>query len=156
GARALQASFTGRTAEVSRPSLAMPGRFPGRVIEVRHPGAVNGNHEINQDAVNVMIDRGMVELTGADHPVEAWRSFFSRDDVVGIKVNPVGRKPKPGEARRLPTAVGAISSPEVLIKIVEGLKDAGLPPHNIIVFERYAEEFIDAGYADLMNTRPLD
>src|SRR5262249_4820685 len=146
----------GRTREVPRPPLAMPGRFPGRVIEVRHPAAVNANHEVNQEAVDAMIDRGMVELTGAEHPVEAWRSFFSKDDVVGIKVNPVGRKPKPGESRRLPTAVGAISSPEVLVKIVGGLKEAGLPPANIIVFERYAEEFVDAGYADVMNTRSLD
>src|SRR5439155_24676283 len=100
----------------------MPGRFPGRVIEVRHPGAVSADNVIDEDAVRAMMDRGMKELTGADHPVEAWRTFFEPGDVVGIKVNPVGRKPQPGEEGRVATAVGAISSPEVLLHTVAGLK----------------------------------
>src|SRR4051812_42801055 len=44
---------------------AMPGRYPGRVIEVRHPGAVSSRHEINPEIVSWMVDRGMSELTGA-------------------------------------------------------------------------------------------
>src|SRR5262245_22226493 len=148
--------FTGRTREVPNPTYAMPGRFPGRVVEVQHPGAVSDTHQINADAVRAMMDRGMTELTGADYPVEAWRSFFEPGDVVGIKVNPVGRKPKPGEAGRVPNAVGSISSPEVLLEIVARLKDAGVRPADIVVFERYADEFVDAGYKDVMTTRPME
>src|SRR5207302_6761080 len=125
-------------AEKSPAPSAMPGRFPGRVIEVRRPDAVNADWRINAGAVNAMIDRGMTALTGADHPSEAWKSFFGPDDIVGIKVNPVGRKPKPDESNRVPHAVGSISSPEVLLKIVSELKTAGVKPGNIIVFERYA------------------
>ena len=33
----------------------------------------------------------MMELTGADGWVDAWRQFFEPGDVVGIKVNPVGQ-----------------------------------------------------------------
>ncbi len=52
---------------------------------------------------------------------------------------------------------GSISSPEVLLEIVDALKkEVGLPARNILVFERYANEFRDAGYDDLMRTRPLD
>src|SRR5262249_30124707 len=65
--------FTGRTVEVPQATDGMPGPFPGRVIEVRHPGAVNERNEINATAVGGMVGRGMCELTGADHPVEAWR-----------------------------------------------------------------------------------
>ncbi len=134
----------------------MPGPFPGRVIEVLHPGSVTPDHRINGEAVQKMMDRGMTELTGAEHSVEAWRSFFNADDVVGIKVNPVGRRANPGEKGRLPLAVGAISSPEVLLSIVAGLKSAGVKPQNIIVFERYAREFIDAGYDKVMTERMMD
>jgi hypothetical protein len=136
--------------------FAMPGPYPGRVIEVRHPDSVRPDHTVNADAVSAMIDRGMTELTGADHPVEAWRSFFDKDDVVGIKVNPVGRKAiAKDQGYRMPQAVGAISSPEVLLKIVKELKAVGVKPQNIILFERYAQEFADAGYADLMHERIL-
>jgi hypothetical protein len=152
-------SYAGRTQEVSDPIYAMPGRFPGRVVEVRHPAAVDRNNHIDATTVSSMVDRGMVELVGGDpsDPLSAWRRFFDPAcDVVGIKVNPVGRKPQPGEGGRVPGAVGAISNPEVLIKVVSSLRAIGFPPQNIIVFERYAIEFAEAGYEALMRTRPLD
>ena len=34
----------------------------------------------------------------------------------------------------------------MLLEIVAGLKEAGVRPKDIIVFERYANEFRDAGY----------
>jgi hypothetical protein len=144
--------FTGRPAEDARPEYALPGPYPGRVVEVRHPASVAPDHAINPDAVNAMIDAGMAALTGAE-PRDvrgAWGRFFDRDDVVGVKVNPVGRKPKPGEPGRVPHAVGSISSPAVLVKVVRCLRELGIPAGNIVVFERYAQEFIDAGYADLV------
>lgn len=145
-----------RTPPSPLPEYAMPGRYPGKVVEVRHPYVVNDKHEIDGNAVNAMIDRGMADLTGADDAASAWRSFFAKDDVVGIKVNPVGRKPKPDEAGRVPNAVGSISSFEVLLKVVAELKAVGIPPRNIIVFERYAEEFLDAGYGRVMLERQMD
>ncbi|MGE3803620.1 MAG: DUF362 domain-containing protein [Gemmataceae bacterium] len=144
-------SFGGRAVEVARPENSMPGRFPGRVIEIRHPGCVGADHAIAAQPVQQMMRRGMCELTGAEHWTEAWGRFFERDDVVGIKVNPVGRK-----RQGLPNAVGSISSPEVLIEVVAGLRSAGVPARNIIVFERYAEEFRDAGYEAVLRSRPLD
>src|SRR5438552_3648707 len=93
--------FTGKIREDTHPDYAMPGPFPGRVIEVHHPGSVKPDHTISAGAVKSMMDRGMRELTGADHPIESWRRFFEVGDVVGIKVNPVGRKP-PGDSRAHP------------------------------------------------------
>src|SRR5262245_2036437 len=60
-------SFTGVSKEVPRAKDAMPGPFPGRVIEIRHPDAVRPDHAINGEAVKEMMARGMRELTGADH-----------------------------------------------------------------------------------------
>ncbi|MFO0927920.1 MAG: DUF362 domain-containing protein [Gemmataceae bacterium] len=129
----------------------MPGRFPGRVVEVRHPNAVSPANVIHAPTVDAMVDRGMAELTGYDpgDVVNAWRTFFAKDDVIGIKVNPVGRKALPGEAGRHPR-VGSISSPALVVKVVRSLREIGVPAKNIIVFERYANEFCDAGYADLV------
>src|SRR5437588_599350 len=56
-------SFTGRTVEDPAPPLAMPGPFPGRVVEVHHPGSVRPDYAINADAVTAMMERGMCELT---------------------------------------------------------------------------------------------
>lgn len=131
---------------------AMPGRMPGRVIEVRHRDAVSADNVVHVPTVDALVDRGMAELTGYEpgDTANAWRTFFERDDVVGIKVNPVGRKPLPGESGRHPRAVGSISSPALVVKIVRSLMQIGLPAKNIIVFERYANEFCEAGYKDLV------
>ncbi len=151
-----QSRFTGRTREVGKPEYAMPGPFPGRVVEVYHPESVRADNTIDADAVKAMMERGMRELTGMDDAVEAWRRLFQKGDVVGIKVNPVGRKPRRGEPGRRPSAVGSISSPEVLIETVAMLQEAGVAKKGILVFERYANEFRQAGYEDVMGTRPLD
>jgi hypothetical protein len=154
-----RAAFAAGTAEDGAPAYAMPGRFPGRVIEVRARDAVSDKDRVREAAVRRMMDRGMRELTGADHVSEAWRRFFEPDDVVGIKVNPVGLKRGPrggnhsGSGRQ---EVGSISSPEVLLEVVAGLKSVGVAARNIIVFERYANEFRRAGYDAVLGTRPMD
>jgi hypothetical protein len=137
----------------------MPGRFPGRVVEVRHPAAVNDRNEVNRAAVADMVAAGMCHLTGMVEPhdsrpyrnaPDAWRSFFGPDDVIGIKVNPVGRGPAGGRD------VPCISSPGLLLEVVAGLKSAGVPARRILVFERYANEFREAGYERVLAARPMD
>jgi hypothetical protein len=144
--------FSGVSQEDPRPDFAMPGPYPGRVIEVRRADAVSPDNVINQPAVAAMLDRGMGELTGADpRDVRAsWGRFFQKGDVVGVKINPVGRKPKPGEGGRVPNAVGAISNHALVVEVVQRLQAAGVRPQDIVVYDRYADEFIDAGYADLV------
>ncbi len=122
---------------------AMPGPFPGRVIEVRHAGAVragkknNGYSERNREAIKAMIDRGMTELTGSEDAVQAWRRFFSPGDRVGIKVVPVGRP-------------DSISSYEVVLEVIDGLRAAGVRAGDILVFERYKHEFLLCGYPETL------
>lgn len=109
-----------------------PGKFPGRVVGVHHPGSCPGGTP-DADAVNRMVDKGITTLTRIDDPAEAWRSMFERGDVVGIKVNPVG-------------APLAISNYATVHAIVAGLKSAGVKPADIIVFDRYKDQFLKSGY----------
>ena len=109
-----------------------PGPFPGRVVEVHHPGSLRAR-KVVREAVREMVDRGMTELTGAPDPVLAWRTLFEPGDVVGIKVNPVG-------------APYAISSHELVHEVADGLAKAGVARKDIVVFDRYRAQFIGAGY----------
>jgi uncharacterized protein (DUF362 family) len=142
-------SSTAKPVGTSRLAHGIPGPFPGRVVEIHHPGSVRDDNTICAQSVPAMMDRGMRELTGAEHVSEAWRRFFEPGDVVGIKVNPVGRKYRP-------TQVASISSPPVLLQVVEGLKSAGVKPRDIIVFERYADQFRDAGYEAVLRERGME
>src|ERR1700687_5903938 len=107
-AQSVDGSLTEPTRRTAEKAYLMPGRHRGKVVEVQHPDAVRPDNTINAPAVDAMIDQGMIALTGAGHPHEAWGSFFEKSDVIGIKVNPVGRKAKLGEGGRVSGAVGAI------------------------------------------------
>lgn len=143
----LGAGCSGPKPVAARKADGMPGPFPGRVIEVYHPDAVSESFAINAKAVSAMVDRGMKQLTRSDSAAEAWARLFNKEDIVGIKVNPVGqRKGKPQ----------SISSHELVEEVVAGLKGAGVKPDNIILFERYAKQFREAGYEDLLKKPTFD
>ena len=115
-------------------NLGIPGPYPGRVVAVHHPGSiVTGAYQAGP--VERMIDRGMRGLTGADGGLDAWRRFFQPGDVVGIKLNPVG-KPH------------VISAPEVLHPIIRALEDVGIPRRDIVAYDRYGDQFQSAGFVD--------
>lgn len=140
--------FAAKTAEVRQAPLGIPGPYPGRVVEVRNPRAVDRSYRIDATAVRAMIEQGMTALAGAHGDVpEAWRRFFAPGDVVGIKVNPVGRGAKAGEAGRVAGAVGSISNPEVVAEVVRSLIEyCRVRRQDILVFDRYANEMRETGY----------
>jgi uncharacterized protein (DUF362 family) len=116
--------------------LGIPGPFRGRVVSVQHPACIVSG-KFQADPIRNMMRQGMTQLAGAGDWVEAWRMFFQPGDVVGIKVNPVG-KPH------------VISCAEVIHEIVAGLKSAGLQSKDIIVYDRYRRQFFDAGFDKML------
>lgn len=110
----------------------MPGRYTGRVVSVHAQNSIDGLR-VNAAVVRTMMDRGMTELTGAPAPIEAWRSFFSPSDVVGIKVNCSGAP----EVR---------SSPEVVGEVVRNLVAVGIKPPQIYIYERFEDQLRSVGY----------
>ena len=116
-------------AATSKPG--MPGPYPGRVIAVEHPGCI-ADGKYQPEAIRAMMEKGMTALTGAPAWTDAWRSFFEKGDVVGIKVCPVG-------------GPNLSSDATVLHNVIDGLKEAGVPASDIIVFNRYRQEVLAAG-----------
>jgi uncharacterized protein (DUF362 family) len=119
-----------RTAVQSK--LGIPGPYRGRVVAVEHPGSVI-NLKYQRDAIRAMLGKGMMELTGAPSPVEAWRVFIEPGDVVGIKLNPVGQP-------------YLISAPEVVQSIIECLEQVGVKRNQIVAYDRYYDQFLGAGF----------
>ncbi len=116
----------------ARTQLGMPGLHPGRVVEVSHPGSIVGG-EFKKEPIRRMVDAGMTELTDADDATQAWRQFFQPGDVVGIKLTPVG---------------GPLvqSNAETLQAVIAGLESAGVKRRDIVVYDRYRDQFLQAGF----------
>jgi hypothetical protein len=113
-----------------------PGLYPGRVVEVKNPAMIRGGVK-SRPAVKASLERGLKELTGADHVEEAWKTFFEPGDVVGIKVVPNGQP-------------YAHSSFELVLEVIDGLKSAGVKSKDIFVYDRYRSEFMEAGYQKIL------
>jgi uncharacterized protein (DUF362 family) len=116
--------------------LGIPGPYPGRVIEVHNPLLVRDGQR-NRAAVRATLNRGLVALTGADDPAEAWRIFVQPGEAVGIKVVPNGHP-------------GAPTSPELILEVIDGLRAAGIKLKDMVVFDRYGLEFRAAGYHNIL------
>jgi uncharacterized protein (DUF362 family) len=115
-----------------RTPASMPGRYPGRVVKVSAPGASTAG-KIDAAKAAAAVRRGLAELTGESDMGKAFRQFVSPADVVGIKINPIGR--------------GLLSTkPEVVDAVVDGLLAAGLPKANIVIWDRRHFQMIEAGY----------
>jgi uncharacterized protein (DUF362 family) len=117
-------------------ALGMPGLYPGRVVELADARAIAGNR-VSQPVVHEMLERGLKELTGETSPAAAFAKFVEPKDVVGIKINPSG-------------APACCSSPELVREIIEGVRSAGVPVRNIVVYDRFGYEIDLGSYQTLM------
>jgi hypothetical protein len=114
-----------------RTASSLPGPFPGRVVEVCDPASVSGA-AVDAAAVRTMFEKGIAALTGKNL-ASSFGLFFNKDDVVGIKINPVG--------------AGLISTRlEVVDAIIGWLAANGLPRRNIVVWDRFDYMVKDAGF----------
>jgi uncharacterized protein (DUF362 family) len=124
-----------RTVSTHQPAgQPMPGRYPGQVVAVHSERCIDVN-TAKADAATVaaMVKAGMGALTGHNEPRDAWSSFFSPSDIIGIKVNCSG-------------APGIMSSPVVVAEIVKNLTAVGVPPSQIYIYERFPDQMKSAGY----------
>ena len=117
--------------KVPRTKFSLPGLFPGRVVQVRDAKAMVDDSP-SAPVVEQMFARGLQRLTGQD-PGKAFKLLFDPDDVVGIKVNPVGP--------------GLISTRTELVQaIINWLVAGGLPKARIVIWDRFDYMLTDAGF----------
>jgi uncharacterized protein (DUF362 family) len=115
-----------------RTKLSIPGLYRGKVVAVNDPKCIVSG-AFQAEPIQRMIRTGMMKLTGAPDAKSAWSQFVEPGDVVGIKLNPVG-KPH------------VMSSPETVREVIAGLNSAGIKNKDIVVYDRYRKQFMDAGY----------
>ncbi len=120
------AAKTPRTAE------SMPGKYPGKVVLVRHSNAVI-NDEPVEDAAYAMLSKAMIDLTGQKNLKKAWRTFVNPGEKIGLKVNPVAGK--------------LLSTSHAVVKsVVKQLTESGIKKENIIIWDRRDMELKDVGF----------
>ena len=113
---------------------SQPPPVPARsyVYSIRNSDAIT-DYEANPAVVRRMVDELVMAATSQPTVAAAWGSLVKPSDVVGIKVSASG-------------APLFVSHPAVIDAIAEGLSAAGVPPQNIVVWDRQAEQLKSAGF----------
>ncbi|MBI5475225.1 MAG: DUF362 domain-containing protein [Ignavibacteriales bacterium] len=115
-----------------RTAGSMPGKYPGKVVKVTHANCIDKN-KINFTAASDMIKSGMLQLTGEKDISDAWRSFVSPKDIIGLKVNPVA-------------GITLTTSLEITRAVIQQLEAAGVPKKNIVIWDRREFEMHEVGF----------
>ncbi len=106
-----------------------------RVVEVDGSG-LQSAFLADDGRVADALDLGVRTLTRTANVADAWRSLVHTNDTVGIKVF---------------SQPGALSGtrPAVVAAIVQGLLAAGVPPGQIIIWDKHADDLRAAGFFKL-------
>ena len=117
--------------KVPKTKYSLPGAFPGKVVEIHNPQAMT-EEKVDSPIVKQMFQSGIQKLTDQNLK-KSFKQFFEKDDIVGIKVNPVG----PGLINtRL----------ELVDAIIDWLVENGMKKRNIIIWDRFDYMLTDAGF----------
>jgi uncharacterized protein (DUF362 family) len=103
-----------------------------RIVQVSDENVRKGL-SFDQDIVERMIDNGLSHLYQTEQTADIWKNLFSRDDVIGLKVNCLSGQHG--------------STHKVLVEaVIEKLRKAGVPAGHIIIWDRLNEDLESAGY----------
>lgn len=115
-----------------RTKNSMPGMFPGKVIQVIHNNSTK-DKKVIFTAADLMVSQAMLNLTEAKDITAAWRMFFTPEEKIGLKVNPIA-------GPELTTSV------EIVKAIIQQLEKAGIPRKNLVIFDRRSEDLKKSGF----------
>lgn len=118
--------------KIPRTKTSMPGLYPGKVVKAFHPDSVVNDVPVESVAYS-MLSQSMLLLTGAKSVQEAWKQFVSPTEVIGLKVNPIGK--------------ALLSTSHAVVKsVIKQLEEAGIPKKNIVIWDRRGEQLEEAGF----------
>jgi hypothetical protein len=119
--------------KIPRTKFSLPGLFPGKVVQVEDIKAMPDGKP-DKKIIKKMFSEGINHLTDQNLK-DSYSLLFTREDIVGIKVNPVG--------------AGLISTRlEVVDAIIDWLESNGLPRNNIVIWDRFDYMLTDAGFTE--------
>lgn len=103
------------------------------VVVARSARLKRQRNNLAKENAREYLNKALQKITGKSSAVSAWKSLFSADEKVGIKLSCL-----PG--RRLSTSEGLV------LAVVDCLLSAGVRAQNIYVWERTSRELENAGF----------
>jgi len=99
-----------------------------RVVVVTHPEVILREYRVNPPVVRQMLDRALVELSGAQDEKAAWQSVGREDDFVAVKHNSIGAPTLHSHTEINDAVAGQLAA------------QVGVKPERIVVVDRIVPE----------------
>ncbi|MFZ5891100.1 MAG: DUF362 domain-containing protein [Myxococcota bacterium] len=114
------------------PAGFTPLSSPGKITKVSAKGDFASFMQPNQlwpkaDVARRLLEKAMMEFTGASNVNEAMKRFIHKDDVVAIKVNGIAGQ----------TGYTMATNFELILPVVEAVLAVGVPADKITVYEQF-------------------
>jgi len=119
---------------IPRNQNSMPGKYPGKVVKAMSDNCI-ADGKPAEVAAYEMVKTCMLNLTGETDLKKAWLQFVTPEDVIGIKVNPIGGK--------LLSTSHAITQ-----AIIKQLEEAGISRSKLVIWDRRQEGLDDADFTE--------
>jgi hypothetical protein len=120
------------TAEPTQASTATPPPAKlSKVVRTHHAGVWDGDI-LTPQAIRQMLDASITELTGLNDATAAWASLFDPSERIGIKINS--------------NQASSWTHVSLVMAVTEQLQALGVPPEQIVIFDRSTDELYDAGF----------
>jgi len=113
-------------------SYAAPQK--SRIILTQSEKLKRSGYTLPKEIVSPFLDQAMMKLTQSSSPLHSWKSLFSPNEKVGIKLSCL-----PG--------IHLSSNTGLVMAIVDSLIACGLNPKNIYIWERTQRELETAGFS---------
>ena len=104
-----------------------------KVVIARDPALRAAGGSPDSGRVLKLLDRAMQSFYDGDSAIAAWKKVVRPGEVVGLKVNCLSGK-------------GAATNPVLVEAICERLLQAGIPPKDIVIWDRLNSDLESAGY----------
>lgn len=128
--RLFESCFAGVLCARSQP----PAQARSKVVVCRDPLLRKPGAGVDSARLLKLLDRALQSFYGLDSAVEAWKKLARPNEVVGLKVNCLAGK-------------GSASTSVQLVEAVcERLQQAGVPPRNIVIWDRLNADLESVGY----------
>ncbi len=117
-----------------KPEKSLPRTKPGFVL-VHAPGSIS-RFKANPAQVATAFNTGLMRWSGKSNVSDAWKTLVNPGERIGLRISTTG---------------GSITSthPSLVQTIVDGLKQAGIQPKDIIVWDKNPHHMMSAGYVPM-------
>ena len=131
------AGYAALSAGLAAPAQQSAPAAKSRVVVARHPMLRGAGSAVDPGRIQTLLDRAIQALFLRDDPPEAplaaWRRLVRPGDRVALKVNTLGGR-------------GISSNLELVEAICDRLRQAGIKPGDIVVWDRDSDEMERAGF----------